>query len=394
MKQRLLIVTRRFWPLCDESCYRLLRWASNLQRGGVEVTVLTSRWHSSWPAESDCLEVKVVRLLPGPKSSWTETLFLRNIASWIVKHRHHFDAIYVDESESLLHQIGSRSVRDKIPLIARYAGIVQSFANGLQSLSAISQAVDGCRQADQVIAPNAMAHRQLQSSGVPAERIARIPDVSWSTMHYDPEIRRAAAESLRTINQDMLLPKDTKLLLYVGAFDENAGLEPLIKAAIAQLDKNRNFRLWLVGEGRAIANLHTIVKDAAQHHEILFHSVFDNLEELFQVADAIVCPSPRAGNEFILPTAIAAGIPIIALESSPYRNAMPSVLHPQLLKEATQPNFEIAIHDWLSDLARWQDRAEIARQEWVASNYIENAAKQWMELFKKCSNKSVAESKD
>ena len=381
MTRRLLIVARRFWPLCDESCHRLVHWSSILQRQGFEVTILTGRWHVSWPAETDCREVRVVRLLPAPKTSWTETLFLRNIATWIVKHRLEFDAIYVDESRSLLHQIGSSSVRGNVPLISRFAGVHQTLASGMHALSIITQSVDACRKASIVVAPNPMAHRQLQSSGIPADRIARIPDVASVIIHRESEARKRAATALRQLNQDLALPLDMKLLLYIGDLDQRANLQAVVRAAIAQLDRNRRFRFWLVGDGRDLRGLYDLVKDSSYHHDIQFHSPFDCLDELFQVSDAIICPEAGAGDEFILPTAIAAGIPIIALESSSYRSAMPNALHTSLLKEPTQRNFESAIEDYCENTKTWKQQAEIARREWVASQFIENTMNLWFELL-------------
>ncbi len=383
MTRRLLVVARRFWPLCEESCHRLVNWTSILQRQGFEVTVLTGRWHSSWPTESDCREVRLVRLLPAPKSSWTETLFLRNVATWITKHRQDFDAIYVDESRSLLHQIGSSNVRGNLPLIARFAGVQQSFAVGSYAHTVITQAVEACRKANLVVAPNAMAHRQLQSSGIPSERIARIPDVISTSVLRESEARKAAAAALRRVNQDMAIPRDIKLLLYVGDLDARANLQALVRAAIAELDRDRRFRLWLVGDGRDLRTLYGVVKDASCHHDILFHSPFDSLEELFQVSDVIVCPEASVGEEFILPSAIASGIPIIALESSNYRNAMPNALHAFLLKEPTQRNFEKAIEDCCEHSETWKRNAEAARRDWVASHFVENAMSLWFDLLVK-----------
>jgi len=381
MTRRLLVVARRFWPFCDESCHRLVNWTSILQRQGFEVTVLTGRWHSSWPAESDCREVRLVRLLPAPKSSWTETLFLRNIATWIAKHRHEFDAIYVDESRSLLHQIGSSSVRGDLPIIARFAGVPQTMTAGAYALNLITQSVDACRKANIVVAPNAMAHRQLQSSGIPADRIARIPDAVSITVQRDSEARSRAAAALRRVNQDMAIPGDLKLLLYVGDIDARTNLNALIRAAIAELDRDRRFRLWIVGDGRELRPLYDVVKDASCHHDILFHSPFDHLEELFQVTDAIICPAAGAGEEFILPSAIASGIPIVALESSTYRNSMPNALHAPLLKEPTQRHFEKAIEDLCEHSEAWKRNAETGRREWVASQFVENAMNGWFDLL-------------
>jgi glycosyltransferase involved in cell wall biosynthesis len=379
--RRLLVVSRRFWPLCDESCHRLVNWASMLQRQGFEVTVLTGRWHSSWPAESDCREVHVVRLLPAPKSSWTETLFLRNMATWITKHRKEFDAIYVDESRSLLHQIGSPSTRGDVPVIARFEGVSTTMATGNHAMTMIAQAADACRKASLVVAPNAMAHRQLQASGIASDRIVRIPDVVSISILRESEARRSAAAALRKVNQDMAVPNDTKLLTYIGNLDVHANLSLFIRAAIAELDRGRRFRVWLVGDGRELRSLYDLVKNASFHHDILFHSPFDNLEELFQVSDAIVCPEAGFGEEFVLPSAIASGIPIIALDSTIFRSAIPSSLHDSLLTEPTQRNFEQAIQSCCEDWETWRQNAEAARREWVASHFIENAMNLWFDLF-------------
>jgi glycosyltransferase involved in cell wall biosynthesis len=381
MTRRLLVVARRFWPLCDESCHRLVSWASILHRHGFEVTVLTGRWHSSWPAESDCREVRVVRLLPAPRTSWTETLFLRNVASWISKHRQEFDAIYVDESGSLLHQIGSAGTRGNVPVIARFEGIHTSIAIGNHAMTMIAQAADACRKATLVVAPHAMAHRQLQSSGIPADRIVRIPDVVSISILRESEARKSAAAALRRVNQDMAIPMDTKLLTYIGNLDARANLSLFVRAAIAELDRGRRFRVWLVGDGRELRSLYDIVKNAAFHHDILFHSPFDNLEELLQVSDAIVCPEAGVGEEFVLPSAVASAIPIIALESSMFRSVMPTSLHASLLTEPTQHNFEQAIQSCCQDLETWRHNAEAARREWIASHFVENAMNLWFDML-------------
>ncbi len=381
MTRRLLVVARRFWPLCDESCHRLVHWSSTLHRQGFDVTVLTGRWHSSWPADSDCREVRVVRLLPAPRTSWTETLFLRNIASWINKHRHEFDAIYVDESRSLLHQIASSSTRGDIPVIARFEGVQTSIAAGNHAMTMISYAADACRKASLVVASNAMAHRQLQSSGVPADRIVRIPDVVSVSVLREPEARKSAAAALRRINQDMAIPNDTKLITYIGNLDAKANLSHFVRAAISELDRGRDYRVWLVGDGRELRSLYDLVKNASFHHDILFHSPFDCLEELFQVADAIVFPEVGVGEEFVLPSAIASGIPIIALDSSMFRSSMPSSLHARLLTEPTQLNFEQAIQSCCDDLESWRHDAEVARREWVASHFVENAMNLWFDVL-------------
>ena len=47
---RLVLVTRRFWPLVDECENLLARLAAELAQQGASVTVLTARTQAAWPA--------------------------------------------------------------------------------------------------------------------------------------------------------------------------------------------------------------------------------------------------------------------------------------------------------------------------------------------------------
>ncbi len=110
MMRRLLVVARHFWPRSDESCHRLIHWLSCVATARNRADRRYRSMAYFMPAESDCREIRIVRLLPAPKGAWNETLFLRNVAAWIAKHRESFDAIYVDESRALLHQVASKQV--------------------------------------------------------------------------------------------------------------------------------------------------------------------------------------------------------------------------------------------------------------------------------------------
>ncbi len=381
MTSRVLVVARRFWPACDDASYRLLEWTAMLRTEGVAVTVLTGRWHNSWPAELTCRDVRIVRILPAPRSSWTETLFLRNLAAWITKHRQDFDKIYVDESAAMLHQIGHRSVIADLPLIAKYQGAIAKDPDFPIPLSSITQACEGCRKATAVVAPSPFAQRQLLSSGIPADKIVRIPDVAWNPVLRDPKLRQESARALRKVNHDFALPVDFKLLICFGELSDSLIIRSVLSALIRVFAQQPKLRVWFVGSGRGLPDLYDRVKNECLHHDILFQSPFDDLESLLQLGDAMILPESDSGSQYHLPHALTSGMPVIATGTSLVRHAMPALLHSKLAKRPTAEDFYQIIADWYDENDEWNRIAEKARQSLVSENVLEQAKQLWLKLL-------------
>ncbi len=281
-----------------------------LRQHGIAVTILTGRWHNSWPAESAFRENKIVRLLPGPKTAWNETLFIRNVGIWVAKHRHEFDKIYVDESAALLHQLAHKHVIGDRQLIARYQGLFDDNPNLQLPFQAVSNACDGCRKADVVVATNPVAHRQLQSSGVLPHQIVRIPDTAWQPNSRDLKSRHVAARALKAVNHDFAVPTDCKLLTYIGDLALRESTMAMLDALIRFSEHQPKLRAWFLGIGGGLSEMYDRVKSACLHHEILFQSPFDDWEAVLQLSDGIICPNAESGSQFFIPQALAAGLPI------------------------------------------------------------------------------------
>jgi glycosyltransferase involved in cell wall biosynthesis len=382
MTRRVLVVARRFWPACTEATYRLLDWTSLLRKEGLSVTVLTGRWHNSWSSEMTCRDVRIVRILPAPKSAWTESLFFRNLAAWITKHRQDFDQVYVDESSTILNHLGHRSVIANLPLIAKFQGLVSLNPDIPLPLNSITQACEACRKARFVIAPSPLAQRQLLSSGIPAEKIVRIPDIAWSPVHRDPKMRQDAARALRKVNQDFALPIDFKLLIYLGELNDTLTMRSFIEGMAKVFEQQPKLRVWMVGTGRGLPDLYDQVKRHCLHHDILFQSPFDDIDPLLQVCDGLLFPESDSGAQHFLPNALTAGIPIIATENSLIRHSLPAILTSKLVKRPTADEFAHAISDWYCRTDDWNSDSEKARQSLITDNVYELGKQAWLKLFR------------
>ena len=92
---RLVLVTRRFWPMVGGAERAVAELAAELANRAVPVTLLTARWQPSWPAEINYRGVPVVRL-PNPRlRAWGTFRYMQALGRWLRRHRDEYDLVYV-----------------------------------------------------------------------------------------------------------------------------------------------------------------------------------------------------------------------------------------------------------------------------------------------------------
>lgn len=346
MSRRLLVVAPRLWPLVDDNALRVLHWASKLRETGTQVTVLTPRWHETWPAEAECREVRIVRLLPAPKTSWSQSHYLRALAKWIVIHRSEFDAIYVDEPLHLLHQVVHPKVAQGMPVLARFSASQIALESPFVE-EAFRIAGDGCRKVKTVIVPDAPSHRRLKSLGISDDKIVRIPDSSWSITRRDDSGRRLAQTSLSKVSGDLYVPSGCKVILFLGDIHRRWGVNVLCQSVGELLDENAQVRVWLMGQGESIKSLYGYLRDRSWHRDIQIHGCFDSVEDLLQVADLCVFPGEGCGLQYYLPMAIASGVPWLAADGQDVRAMVGNNSDDLLISSGAQSAWTEALQKWL-----------------------------------------------
>ena len=81
----------------------------------MEVTIVTARWHSHWPAEIYYHGIPVVRLDPPPSGRWSTWRWTRALARWMQRHAGQFDVICVwglmHEARAVVQAVRMRSSR-------------------------------------------------------------------------------------------------------------------------------------------------------------------------------------------------------------------------------------------------------------------------------------------
>ena len=303
---RLLVVSRQFWPVCNEASYRLGDLVVTLRDAGIDVRVLTTRWHSRWPAQTRFQNIYVDRLLPAPVTPWSDGFFVRNIWQWLEKFGQDFDAIYLDSFDLLGNQRLSNSLREKRWLIRCNAASGESIRG-----AAASKAFEAIRRGGRlsVLAPSAVEHRAAISSGLEPTHVERCEDVALRWFSRSAATRQAAAEALLRVSSDFYIPPSLPLVI---AFFENRQVQQeseMVQELITQIGEPPKFRGWIFGSGDSVRRHYNVIKDFGLHHDLLLHSSFDDIENVVQAADFAICPAPGVGSSYFYPIALASGLP-------------------------------------------------------------------------------------
>ena len=376
---RVLVVTRRIWPFTDDNCLRLLHFCAALARSGAQVTVLTARWHPSWPPYAECREVPVYRLLPCPNTNWNESHFQKNAVQWISKSAMNYDCIYVDRADGLVATLQSKSSRWNLPIVVRYSPEENGF--GLASGLKISQAAmaDPCRRVSRVVCPTSNAHRILVSQGIAETQIVRIADTAWEHVTRSDQLRTIASNALFNTSSDFLVPGRTDLILHIGV-SEAIPLRKAIQAVCDLLDAGVSLRMWVIGSGLDSSSLYDLIKSRGWQREILLFDGFDDLQELIRVADVCIASNPKEAIQYTLPMLASAGVPFLIADHPECRAWLPENHHFQIY--STEQALTLKLRDFVANQERWSSAANALRQSMRRGRTLDECIQQWLSLFR------------
>ncbi|XZE22098.1 hypothetical protein SH449x_002014 [Pirellulaceae bacterium SH449] len=351
---RLLVVTRRFWPLSDGSCHRVLNWAHQLSAKGIRPSILTARWGTVWPETTDIRHLAVHRILPSPHSNWNESYFQKNVVQWIQHHASEFDAIYVDQTDALLQVLISKGTQWGLPIIGRFAPSESAIGAAPASRLSPQVVADVCKKCSVVMVTNATDHRYLISQGVHQGNIVRLEDPPFIWLNRSSERRIISKRSLANLSSDFVVPNQTLVITHIGA-TEWGTLRQALDCICDLLDAGGALRMWIINPNLSHAMIYEYLKDRGWHREILIFDSFDDLEELAHAADLLWVTNPEESAQFALPMFLAASVPVIVRETDSWPALMQDLLQGSLYGSPT--DLALMLHGWYADVKHGQERA-------------------------------------
>jgi glycosyltransferase involved in cell wall biosynthesis len=316
---RVVMVTRRFWPLVGGPEKLLANLAVELSGRGCQVTVVTARWQPHWPRDIRFHNVPVIRLDHAADHGWGNVHYLRRLARWLRGNQDHLDLVCVSQ---LKHDAYTaiRAVGRNTPVVLRAE---RSGPGGdcrwQRRVLCGRRIAAACHRATAVIAADGEIQRELLASGYPSASVHAIANGVPEMPPRSRETRQAARTVLAESNGELELSAAAQLAVYAGRIEPDRGLERLIDVWEPIARRRHNARLWLVGDGSLRRALRRRIESLNLQERVMLVGVFDQVDEVLAAADLLVRPTVEAGSSMAILEGMAAGLPVVASDVPGHR---------------------------------------------------------------------------
>ncbi len=314
--QRLLVITRRFWPAAGGTERMLGNLTGELAKRGYRVTVLTAAWKQTWSNSIVFRNVSMVRL-PKPKAGpFGSVRYMRALVHWLRHNHSDYDLAYVSGLKEEAYATVD-TLRGLLPVVlcAERAGrwgdcLWQLETHRGRKIKRV------CMAAKAFVGPSRALERELQAAGYPRDRIHFLSHgVPIPAEQHLPHVRSAARSVLAATSRQMVLPEKAALAVYHGCLHTERGVGHLVEAWAKVVARRPDARLWLAGERSDDPTLLGKIDSLKLTGRVVPVGAFDNPEELLAAADLLVSP---AGEDDSLPLieAMAAGLPVVGFDNA------------------------------------------------------------------------------
>lgn len=384
MSCRVVLITRRFWPLVGGAETVMSNLAVELQRQGATVTILTARWEPNWPAEIMHRGVPVIRL-PQPRLRFWGTLrYMAAVRRWLQQNSQQWDVAYVSMLKHDAHAAITAARKLGRPVVCRAEGAGLSGDVHWQVQANFGEAIRRrCYQAAALVAPSEAIHRELVAAGYQRQRIVQIPNGVSVTPEAPPATaqRLQARNALAEVTRGLATEPRTPVALYTGRLHEAKGLLDLVAAWPMVLEHFPTARLWLVGEGPQRAALAQRISEMELSGSVVLPGAFDSVDDLLVAADLFVLPSWEEGMSVSLLEAMAAGVPVVASDIPGNRALIQHGAEGLLVPTGDPERLAAAICESWQLPAEAATRAAAARLRVCEQYSVAKMAREHLELF-------------
>lgn len=379
---RLVLITRRYWPLVGGGEVVMANLASEFHRLGCDVRILTAQWDKRWPLEIVHRDVPVTRL-PNPATrAWGTYRYMRSLGRWLRQHRSEFDLVLVSMLKHDAYAAIAALKNLNVPVVCRAEGGGETGDCRWQESGRFGMSIRRKTfSADEFIAPSDSIRDELIAAGYPEGHTRTI---SNGVAIVEPRTKRRQGDSrlaLAEAHQLFAIDPRSPLVLYTGRFHQAKGLDDLIDAWQIVLDRWPNAKLWMLGEGEYGDRLWKKTTSLGLTQSIVFPGTFDELDGILQAADVYALPSYEEGMSIALLEAMSAGVPVVATDIPGNRRLIQNGEQGLLVPVKDPDALAAGILELINDPRLGSRLATSARQNVIDNYSLERMANEHLDLF-------------
>jgi len=378
---RLVLITRRFWPLVGGAEGVMANLAAEFSSRGIEVTLLTARWHPDWPLRVRYRGASVIRLSNPSLRGWGTFRYMRALERWLLRRSGQYDLVYVS---MLKHDayVAMGAAGGRVPVVLRAEGAGASGDCIWQLDANFGRRIKRrCMKADAYIGPSRAIERELIAAGFPRPRIHYLPNGVAIPARVDDETRQKARAALAELKPELSCPTGSPIAVYTGRLHEAKGLADLVSAWRRIVARWPNARLWLAGEGPFEEALRERIRSQDLPGRVVFAGVFANVDELLTAADVFVLPSLEEGMSLAVLEAMAIGLPVVATDIPGNRGLVTHQENGLLVPTQDVESLSAAIERLLDDRQLAAQLADAARRHVQEHFSVAGMVDRHLELF-------------
>jgi glycosyltransferase involved in cell wall biosynthesis len=239
------------------------------------------------------------------------------ISDYFGRPNNKVDIIHANNPFPLSRTLLKYSRKNNIPCVIGGHFMPESFTVGLRRLGDFHRLIDdiGWRstvkfynKADAVVAPTKTAIDILKSHGLKVPTYAISNGLDLVTNHHI-KINRSELRSELGISSKYVIT-------YAGRLGVEKRIDVIITALYKLLQQNFDIQLLLVGDGNATAKLKKLVQKLGLYDRVIFAGYVGDTkhkQQLFALSDIFVIASPVELQSIVSLEALAAGLPLIAV---------------------------------------------------------------------------------
>lgn len=321
--RRVIMVTRRFWPLMGTRESATADLAGELMGRGWRPSFLTTRFDRHWPSRVVFREMAVRRLDLPHHWGWGTIRYVIALARWLRHNQTDFDVVCVSGLSLEAHATVRAFPEGRMPVVLRAEIDEPQVAGVTERMARLARQLTGRFElSSAVVVSSEAARRRLCEVGFPDRSLHEIRDGVASAEPRFQANKSSARSSLASANGDLRVGLGTPVVVYIGPLRREFNLDQLIRGWRRLAHQHPHARLWLIGDGKDRQRLYREIQDADLVGQVLMPGNFDDLEDVMRASDLLVVPSAGMDQSATVLRAMAERLPVLVADSVEHRNVV------------------------------------------------------------------------
>ncbi|MBI3313178.1 MAG: glycosyltransferase [Candidatus Omnitrophica bacterium] len=331
---KILMMTNTYDPIVGGLEKSIALFAKQLRKSGDDVLIAVPAFKEAKRNESGVIRVPAIQNFNG-----TDFSLSLPIPEMIAKQIREFKPDLVHAHHPFL--MGDMAMRiagqSHIPLVFTFHTLFDQYTayfplNTEAGKNFVSElAIGYANLADQVIAPSESIRDLLIERGVVETPITIIPT--------GVDAARFQKGNGKEIRAELKIPEQAFLVGHAGRLSPEKNLEFLSKAVVLFLKKEPKAYFLVVGRGPFLKNLYEIFSSEKVLHQVRFAGVLrgQKLVDAYHAMDVFAFASQSETQGMVVTEAMAAGVPVIALDGPGIREVIRDKRNGRLLSSKVSP---------------------------------------------------------